>query len=134
MRVHEHTGELLAAQVIPRGKYDTEAANIESLQATIAGMENRVASLAHKIEKVLTPIKGLTSISKSWDSDFSEIRIDIDTNLALSYGLTPAAIVQQIPIRRQVLSLSSSLSSMSTQYVRNAIKLSDKSLIYIARL
>ena len=122
MRVHEHTGELLATQVIPRDKYDTEAANIESLQATIAGMENRVASLAHKIEKVLTPIKGLTSISTSWDSDFSEIRIGIDTNLALSYGLTSAAIVQQIPIRGQVLSLSGSLSSMSTQYVRLYLK------------
>ena len=51
-RVHEHTGELLATQVIPRDKYDTEAANIESLKATIAGMENRAASLAQNIREI----------------------------------------------------------------------------------
>ncbi len=51
-RVHEHTGELLASQVIPRDKYDTEAANIESLQATIAGMRKRVAALEQNIREI----------------------------------------------------------------------------------
>jgi len=44
--------ELLASQVIPRDKYDTEAANIESLQATIAGMQNRAASLEQNIREI----------------------------------------------------------------------------------
>ncbi len=51
-RVHKHTGELLASQVIPRDKYDTEAANIESLQATIAGMQNRAAALEQNIREI----------------------------------------------------------------------------------
>lgn len=51
-RVHEHTRELLATQVIPKDKYDTEAANIESLQATIASMRNRAASLEQNIKEI----------------------------------------------------------------------------------
>ncbi|BAO44902.1 efflux RND transporter periplasmic adaptor subunit [Thiolapillus brandeum] len=51
-RVHEHTRELLASQVIPKDKFDTEAANIESLQATIAGMKNRAAALEQNIQEI----------------------------------------------------------------------------------
>ncbi len=51
-RVHEHTRELLQSQVIPQDKFDTEAANIESLEATIAGMRNRAASLQQNIREI----------------------------------------------------------------------------------
>ncbi len=107
--------------------FDFGATPLSSIKASLdvrvkSGDYERLPAMARKIEKALAPIRGLTSISRSWDSDFSEIDIDIDTNKALSYGLTPAAIVQQIPIRGQVLSLSGSLSSMSTQYVRLYLK------------
>ncbi|WP_457668103.1 efflux RND transporter periplasmic adaptor subunit [Thiolapillus sp.] len=51
-RVHEHTRELLASQVIPKDKFDTESANIESLQATIAGMKNKAAALEQNIQEI----------------------------------------------------------------------------------
>ncbi|WP_293648749.1 efflux RND transporter permease subunit, partial [Thiolapillus sp.] len=107
--------------------YDFGATAISSIKAPLdvrikSGDYENLPEVAQKIAKVLTPIKGLTSISQSWGSDFSEIKVDIDTNKALSYGLTPGAIVQQIPIRGQVLSLSGNLSSMSTQYVRLYLK------------
>ena len=72
--------------------------------------------------EVLAPVRGLTSISQSWDGDFTEIVLDVDTNKARSYGLTPAAIAQQIPIRGQIVALSGNLASMNTQYVRMYLK------------
>ena len=107
--------------------FDFGATAISSIKAPLdvrikSSDYDNLPDIARKISKVLTPIKGLTSLSQSWDSDFSEIKIDIDTNKALSYGLTPAAIAQQIPIRGQVLSLSGSLPSMTTQYVRLYLK------------
>ena len=107
--------------------YDFGATPLSSIKAPLdvriksSEFEN-LPAIAQKIAKVLTPIKGLTSVSQSWDSDFNEIKVDIDTNKALSYGLTPAAIAQQIPIHGQVLSLSGNLASMSTQYVRLYLK------------
>jgi multidrug efflux pump subunit AcrB len=107
--------------------YDFGATAVSSIKAPLdvrikSSDYDKLPEIAAKIASVLTPIKGLTSVSQSWRSDFSEIKVDIDTNKALSYGLTPAAIVQQIPIRGQVLSLSGNLSSMSTQYVRLYLK------------
>jgi multidrug efflux pump subunit AcrB len=107
--------------------YDFGATAVSSIKAPLdvrikSSDYDKLPEIAAKIASVLTPIKGLTSVSQSWRSDFSEIKVDIDTNKALSYGMTPAAIVQQIPIRGQVLSLSGNLSSMSTQYVRLYLK------------
>jgi len=107
--------------------YDFGATAMSSIKAPLdvrikSSDFDNLPEVAQKIAKVLAPIKGLTSISQSWDSDFNEIKVDIDTNKALSYGLTPAAIAQQIPIHGQILSLSGNLSSMSTQYVRLYLK------------
>ena len=107
--------------------YDFGATPISSIKASLdvrvkSGDYRNLPAVARKIAKVLTPIKGLTSVSQSWDSDFSEITLKIDTNKALSYGLTPAAIAEQIPIQGRVLSLSGNLSSMTTQYVRLYLK------------
>ncbi len=107
--------------------YDFGATAISSIKAPLdvrikSSDYQHLPQIADKISRVLTPVKGLTSISKSWDSNFSEIQLDIDANKALSYGLTPAAIARQIPISGQILSLSGSLSSMSTQYVRLYLK------------
>ncbi len=107
--------------------YDFGATPMSSIKApldvriTSSDFEN-LPQIAAQVVQALTPIKGLTSITQSWASDFNELKVDIDTNKAMSYGLTPAAIAEQIPINGRILSMSGSLSSMSTQYVRLYLK------------
>jgi len=79
-------------------------------------------SKAHEILDTIKGIKGLTSLSQSWDNDFSEVVVDIDMNKALSYGLTPYQISMQIPQKGQVVSLGANLASMNTQFVRLYLK------------
>ncbi|MFA5214575.1 efflux RND transporter permease subunit [Sulfuricurvum sp.] len=66
----------------------------------------------------LQEVRGLTSITPSWREDMSEIDVSIDTDKALSYGLTPLSILSQIPIRGQIVALSGNLASMNNQPVR----------------
>jgi len=77
---------------------------------------------SHKIQKAMQSIKGLTSVSTSWDKDFSEYVIKIDKNKALSYGITPYNVAMQIPIKGQIASLNANLESMNTQFVRVYLK------------
>ena len=116
-RLHQLPG-IKAADV-----FDFGATPLSSIKAPIdvhikAGDYQHLPKVAAQVRQALAPVPGLTSITQSWDSGFTEIALDIDTNKALSYGLTPAAIAQQIPIRGQVLALSGNLASMGTQYVR----------------
>ncbi|GAB4337004.1 MAG: efflux RND transporter permease subunit [Desulfobulbaceae bacterium] len=76
----------------------------------------------HAIARALASIKGLTSMSLSWDQDFNEAEVIIDTNKALSYGLTPLTIAAQIPIKGQVVSLLGNFTTMNTQPVRLYLK------------
>ena len=76
----------------------------------------------HQVSDAIATIKGLTSVSTSWDKDVSEIVLDIDENKALSYGLTPYQIAMQIPVKGQVVGLNANLQSMNTQYVRLYLK------------
>jgi len=62
-------------------------------------------------------VRGLTSISTSWDKDFSEIALNIDENKALSYGVTPFEIATQILVKGQVIGLNANLQSLNTQPV-----------------
>ncbi len=78
--------------------------------------------IAHEIEKNISDIKGLTSHSLSWDVDFTEITLDIDTAKALSYGLTPYQIALQLPLHGEVVSLGTALPSMNAQFVRLYLK------------
>lgn len=66
----------------------------------------------------LQSVRGLTSITPSWREDMSEIDVSINTDKALSYGLTPLSIMNQIPIRGQIVALSGNLASMNNQPVR----------------
>lgn len=66
----------------------------------------------------LQNLKGLTSLTPSWREDMSEIDLSIDTDKALSYGLTPLSIMNQIPLRGQIVALSGNLASMNNQPVR----------------
>ena len=77
---------------------------------------------AKEIINAIKNIKGLTSISQSWDKDFMEVEIDIDKNRALSYGITPYQVAMQLPIKGQVVSLAADLATMNTQFVRLYLK------------
>ena len=77
---------------------------------------------AKEIAKDIQNLKGLTSISTSWDKDFSEYELKIDKNKALSYGVTPFQIVMQIPLKGQIVALASDLESMNMQPVRFYLK------------
>ncbi len=77
---------------------------------------------AKEIINAIKNIKGLTSISQSWDKDFMEVEIDIDKNKALSYGITPYQVAMQLPIKGQVVSLAADLATMNTQFVRLYLK------------
>ncbi|WP_457603111.1 efflux RND transporter permease subunit [Nitratifractor sp.] len=77
---------------------------------------------AKELLAAIRNIKGLTSVSTSWDSDFNEIELSIDADKALSYGTTPLQIISQLPLRGQVASLAGDLPSMQTQFVRLYLK------------
>ena len=81
-----------------------------------------LAPYSHKVEDAMKDIRGLTSLSTSWDKDFMEVELDIDKNKALSYGLTPYQIAMQLPLKGEVVGLNSNLASMNAQYVRLYLK------------
>jgi multidrug efflux pump subunit AcrB len=103
--------------------YDFGATAVSSIKAPLdirvkSSNYNSLPEKAKEIQNAIKNIKGLTSTSISWGKDFSEIEVKIDKNRALSYGLTPFAIMMQIPIKGQVASLDGNLASMNTQFVR----------------
>ena len=107
--------------------FDFGATALSSIKATV---DTRISSsgvdglheYSKDIAKAMRSVKGLTSVSTSWDKDFSEYVIEIDRNKALLYGITPYNIAMQIPIKGQVASLNANLASMNTQFVRIYIK------------
>jgi len=107
--------------------FDFGATALSTIKATV---DVRVSSpsidglvqTSHKIQDAIKDVRGLTSVSRSWDKDFMEIILDIDENKALSYGITPFQIAMQIPIKGEVVGLNANLSSMNTQLVRLYLK------------
>jgi len=107
--------------------YDFGATPVSSIKASLdvrlkSPFVDGLAQKANQVSQVVKDIKGLTSVSTSWDKDFSEIVLDIDENKALSYGLTPYQIAAQIPIKGQVVGLNADLQSLNTQFVRLYLK------------
>jgi len=107
--------------------YDFGATSVSSIKAPLnvrlmAPDYINLPEMGHEVATALAGIKGLTSVSLSWDRDFDEAEVVIDTNKALSYGLTPIAIAGQIPIKGQVVSLLGNFSTMNTQPVRLYLK------------
>ncbi len=107
--------------------YDFGATALSSIKApldmrvkspTLTNLPKKAKTIAKDIEN----LKGLTSISTSWDKDFSEYELKIDKNKALSYGITPFQIVMQIPLKGQIVALASNLESMNMQPVRFYLK------------
>jgi len=73
---------------------------------------------AKKAAAAMAGVKGFTSVNTSWDNDFTEARLEIDTNRALAYGMTPVGIAAQLPLIGIPVALSANLVSMDTQFVR----------------
>ena len=107
--------------------FDFGATALSSIKASVvvrlqSAMVDGLAEKSYQVEDAIRQVKGLTSISRSWDKDFSEIVLDIDENLALSYGVTPYQIAMQLPIKGQVVGLNANLQSLNTQPVRLYLK------------
>jgi len=103
--------------------FDFGATALSSIKAplNIRVKSSDYKDLPKKADEVSAKIKdlqGLKSLSTSWASDFSEAEVIIDTNKALSYGLTPLSIAMQIPLKGEIVSLEGSLASMNTQAIR----------------
>ena len=103
--------------------YDFGATAISTIKASVvvrlkSPVVDGLAEKAQEVKNALKDIKGITSLSSSWDKDYSEIELKIDKNKALSYGITPVEIASQIPLKGQVIGLNGNLQSLNTQMVR----------------
>ncbi len=107
--------------------FDFGATALSSIKATVdvrlsSPYIDDLRDASHVVASTLQEVRGLTSVSTSWDKDFMEVELDIDANKALSYGITPYQIVMQMPIKGQIIGLNANLESMNTQYVRLYLK------------
>ena len=107
--------------------FDFGATALSSVKATVdvrlsSSVLDGLSEASERVENAIKSVHGLTSVSKSWDKDFTEIELVIDENKALSYGLTPYQIAMQMPIKGQVVGLNANLESMNTQLVRLYLK------------
>ena len=103
--------------------YDFGATPMSSIKAPVdtrlyAEDYHLLPAAAKKVKAAMAKVKGFTSVNTSWDNDFTEARLEIDTNRALAYGMTPTAIAAQLPLAGIPVSLSGNLVSMNTQFVR----------------
>jgi len=103
--------------------YDFGATPMSSIKAPIdvrllAEDYHVLPAAAAKAAGALENVKGLTSVSTSWGNDFTEARLNIDTNRALAYGMTPVQIAAQLPLSGLPVAVSANLVSMQNQFVR----------------
>src|SRR5690606_19189693 len=96
--------------------YDFGATALSSVKAPLvvrlkSPVVDGLTDKTHQVTEAIATVKGLTSVSTSWDKDVSEIMLDIDENKALSYGLTPYDIAMQIPVKGQIVGLNANLQS-----------------------
>jgi len=103
--------------------YDFGATPLSSIKAPIdvrllAEDYHVLPTAAKRAKAALAPVKGLTSINTSWDNDFTEARLEIDTSRALAYGMTPIQIAAQLPLAGIPVAVSGNLVSMQNQFVR----------------
>lgn len=103
--------------------YDFGATAMSSIRAPVdvrllAEDYHLLPQAATGVVAALGRVKGLTSINTSWAEDFTEARLEIDTNKALFYDMTPAMIAAQLPLSGAPVAISSILVSMQSQFVR----------------
>ncbi|MEO1958736.1 MAG: efflux RND transporter permease subunit, partial [Nautiliaceae bacterium] len=63
--------------------------------------------IAQKAKEVLYNVRGLTSVIKSWDSDFEDVVVDIDSKKAIEFGITPIDILSQIAMKDNLVGIVS---------------------------
>lgn len=102
--------------------YDFGATALSTIKATLdvrlkSSSVDGLAEKSQEVKEALKNVHGLTSISTSWNNDFSEFALNIDENKVLSYGITPYEIISQILIKGQVVSLNANLQSLNAQPV-----------------
>ncbi|MFN2355905.1 MAG: efflux RND transporter permease subunit, partial [Desulfopila sp.] len=102
--------------------YDFGATPMSSIKAPVnvrlLAEDYRILPEAgRQVAAAMAEVQGLTSINTSWDRDFTEAQLQIDTNQALAYGLTPVQIAAQLPLAGTPISLNGNLVSMQTQPV-----------------
>ncbi len=107
--------------------FDFGATAVSTIKASLdvrvkSPVVDGLAEKSYAVDDAIKQVKGLTSVSRSWDKDFSEIVLDINENTALSYGITPFQIAMQIPVKGQVVGLNADLQSLNTQPVRLYMK------------
>jgi len=107
--------------------FDFGATAVSTIKASLdvrlkSPVVDGLAEKSYAVDDAIKQVKGLTSVSRSWDKDFSEIILDINENTALSYGITPFQIAMQIPVKGQVVGLNADLQSLNTQPVRLYMK------------
>ncbi|MCI4442807.1 MAG: efflux RND transporter permease subunit [Lentimicrobium sp.] len=102
--------------------YDFGATALSTIKATLdvrlkSPSVDGLSEKSIEAQNVLKEVHGLTSVSTSWNEDFSEFALNIDKNKVLSYGITPYEIISQILIKGQVVSLNANLQSLNVQPV-----------------
>lgn len=103
--------------------YDFGATPMSSIKAPVdtriyAEDYHILPAAAKKAAAAMKTVQGFTSVDTSWDNDFTEARLEINTNRALAYGMTPTSIAAQLPLSGIPVALSGNLVSMNTQFVR----------------
>ncbi|VAW35457.1 RND multidrug efflux transporter; Acriflavin resistance protein, partial [hydrothermal vent metagenome] len=103
--------------------YDFGATPMSSIKAPVdtriyAEDYHILPAAAKKAAAAMKTVRGFTSVDTSWDNDFTEARLEINTNRALAYGMTPTSIAAQLPLSGIPVALSGNLVSMNTQFVR----------------
>ena len=103
--------------------YDYGATAMSSIKAPVnvqlrAEDYRILPETARRIAEALKSVKGLTSVTLSWDNDFAEVRLNIDTNRALAYDMTPSQIISQLPLSGPPVAVSAKMVSMQNQFVR----------------
>ena len=84
--------------------YDYGATPLSSIKGNldvrISGEDLKILnSIGDKIFEISHNVKGITSISRSWDYDKTVYNLKIDNKKALTYGLTPSSIASQIALK-----------------------------------
>ncbi|WP_293446428.1 efflux RND transporter permease subunit [Persephonella sp.] len=71
-----------------------------NLDVRISGEDLKILdSIGNKMFDMSHHVKGITSVSRSWDYDKTVYNIKVDNKKALTYGLTPSSIASQIAVK-----------------------------------
>ena len=103
--------------------YDFGATPLSSIKAPVdvrllSEDYDRLPELAGIVAQRLQNVRGLTSVNTSWDKDFTEIRLDLDENRCQLYGITPAQVAAQLPLKGFSPVIAGNLVSVQAQPVR----------------